>query len=459
MIISYKTVSHPYIDKRNITLMFVDNKLDLPSARFLIHSARYGGRRGFIAGRESHRPKAIKLGELYRHLGEMGITWREATEFHIEAIRNAMLCWDKNDNEDYTNYEYKPLKRNTVNQKLDTWFNFYKYMDKIGEYNEMVLSTIRVRIPNSNGLLNHLSKRADNTPQYVDKWLLKVSPDPQKNKYHAISRTEYTHLEKHLKNDDLAYAMLAYLMVETGLRAAAALEISEKVFKHTFVHLNSGKSIDDAVEFLYISKGGDTKRCKLRIRTIQRIQKQYLSRELVKRKKLHRQRCNRLPNVDYNEDTMWLNKRGKPIDYRDILNAFKQASEKMGRTIDKITPHWMRHTFATWAFIDYAAENNIDIKNMTVNIDPGFALILQDLLGHASEHTQKMYLGSALDLLGTGRSKGAIMSLRGFKKDKNTQDLVRREALIEFGDDFDDDSFDVFKYAQKREIVVDDSWI
>lgn len=466
MNIKYRTIPHPnkYIDNRDVTLLFVNNELDIPSSKFLIHSARFGGRGKYLAGRKSHKPKAVKLGELFRHLDDMGLTWRTATEHHIEIIRNAMLCWNQNREEDYGNFNYDPILPSSVNQKLDTWFSFYKHMDAIGEDNEMALTTIRVKKRTHRtqdpSLLKHLGKRADNTEEFIERWILKVKEEAKDNKFHAISRTEYSHLEQHLIKDDLVFGVLAYIMAETGLRVEAALEISEKIFKNAFIHLNSRKDEDDTVPFSYINKGGETRTCRLPIRTIIRVQKLYMTRELVKRRRKHLERSRRLDSTKYNEEALWLNKNGKVVNYRDLLNAFSRASKKMGRNIDNITPHWMRHTFATWAFMDYAHDNHIDIKAIDPEkIDAGFTVMLQSLLGHSSTDTQKKYLASALFLERVGLTKGVIMSLKGFKRDKEVQKLIEREAMIEFGDNFRAELFDVFSYASKRGIVVDDSWV
>lgn len=249
-----------------------------------------------------------------------------------------------------------------MNAKLSYWFKFYMYMKKVGEFHELKISIIKVRKKNySSRLLAHLNYRENQDNKFIDVWLLKVKPSPIQFSYHAISKLEYIHLEERLKSIDIVYALIAYLMVETGLRAAAALEVKEVDFKNLFKYLNSGKKKDDVIKLEYISKGGNLDFCDIPLRAIERIQKEYLSREFVKRTKLYTDRCFRL-GKKYNEKNIWFTDRGKEVNYIDLRLAFKKASEEMGRYKNKITAHWMRHTFATWTLIDYSDKNKIPLN-------------------------------------------------------------------------------------------------
>ncbi|PHR72800.1 MAG: hypothetical protein COA66_05975 [Arcobacter sp.] len=457
MNIDYRTVPHPVIKDRKITFVFVDNKIDLPSSRYLVHEATYGGRHGYIPGRQSHIGRANRIGELYRHLDEMGLNWRNATEPHIKMIRNAMLCWDANDNEDYDNYDYKKISNNSMNAKLGSWFKFYKHMEYLGEFYDMSMTTKEIIKPiHGNNQLAHLNLRFDSKREYIEVWILRIKPDPQSHTYHAISRTEYSHLERHFQDLDMVYVMLSNLMVETGLRATAALEFKEKDFKFLFRYLNSGRKMNDCIKVSYIAKGGDSKKCDLPIRTIARIQKEYLSREYVKRKKHYSNRCERL-DKKYNNDILWITKQGKEVNYIDLSNAFIKVSEKMGRIDNRITAHWMRHTFATWTLMDYSNDHNIPLSNTGVIPDVRLLNLLMEKLGHATLSSTMKYIMTALRLMGVGANKGAIVSMSNFRLSKPVQELIKIEAKAEFGDDFKEDLFDNESYAISRRIVIDDS--
>jgi integrase len=459
MKIDYIKVVHPTIKDRKITLIFIDNKLDLVSAKFLMYEARHGGRHGFIPGRESHKLRANRIGELYRHLHALGKCWRTATEIDIKKIRNAMLCWTSNNIESLEKYDYEPISNDSMNAKLSYWFKFYMYMKKVGEFHELKISIIKVRKKNySSGLLSHLNYRENQDNKFIDVWLLKVKPSPIQFSYHAISKLEYIHLEERLKSIDIVYALIAYLMVETGLRAAAALEVKEVDFKNLFKYLNSGKKKDDVIKLEYISKGGNLDLCDIPLRAIERIQKEYLSREFVKRRKLYTDRCFRL-GKKYNEKNIWFTDKGKEVNYIDLRLAFKKASEEMGRYKNKITAHWMRHTFATWTLIDYSDKNNIPLNSTGVSIDIRLKNILMRKLGHASESSTMKYIITAIELSNTGTHNGTIIPLKSFLESKIVQNITREKAIEEFDEEFDEELFDVVKYAISRGIVVDDSYV
>ena len=66
------------------------------------------------------------------------------------------------------------------------------------------------------------------------------------------------------------------------------------------------------------------------------------------------------------------------------------------------------------------------------------------------------YIATALELMGVTTNKGPIMSFRSFSQDKNAQNLVKQEAIQEFGDSFEPKKFNLFEYALSRGITVKD---
>ncbi len=452
------TVKHPNIEKRDITLLLVDGKLDIPSTEFLIYEARYGGRHGHLGGRTSHKGRAVKIAELYRNLNDGGLDWRSATEPHIKAIRNAMLCWDNNDNEAHSKFDYEEISNDAMNHKLGVWFKFYKYMEKIGEYCDMILKTKKIKKYTPQRMLQHLDQRSENKENdYMEVWSLRVKSSPTSNSYRALSRTEFSKLRQHLRNIDVVYEMIALFMVETGLRITAALEVTEKDFQGILPLHSSGKTLNDTIDREYIAKGDIKKYYDLPLRTIWGIQEQYLARMQPERSHKHLLRCERLNSDHYNENAMWILENGKEVKGHDVWKAFNDVSKIMGRTTKRITPHWLRHTFATWTIMDIANKKNISLENTGSTPNPIFVSALQQKLGHASILSTMRYITTALKLMGLDVNDGPIqMSLRSFLKNKASQNLVEKEAKIEFGDDFDDDYFDVVKYALSRGIVVDD---
>ena len=451
------TIPHPNLSNRDITLLLIDNNIDIPSTEFLVYESRYGGRHGGPLGRSSHSGLAFKIAELYRHLDDMGLTWNRANETDIKRIRNAMLCWDNNNNEDYVNYPYEPIRNDSMNQKLNTWFKFYKYMDKINISNDMTLSTKKIKIFQPKRMLDHLNKRSsEDKTELIDVWTLRVKSSPKSLSFHALSRTEFSKLRQHLRNIDIAYEMLAVFMVETGLRINAALETVEDDFKGLLKIYASGKGINDTIKRSYIAKGGDIKQYDLPLRTIQEINDNYLIRIQKERLYLYEKRCDRL-DIEIKEEIVWITERGKEIKKHDVWKAFSDVSKLLGRTVNSITPHWMRHTFATWTIIDVARVKGIPIENTGTTPNPLLISALQQKLGHADAMTTLRYIATALKLMGLDLNRGPIkISLRDVKRNKATQDLIKEEAKVEFGDDFEEKYFDTIKYALSREIVVDD---
>jgi len=457
MKIEHITIPHPKLHNRNITLILVDAKLDIPSAKFLIYESHYGGRCSSIAGKSTHYNKAIKIIELYRHLEDIGLTWDKAIEEDIKLIRNAMLCWDDNGNEDYCNFEYEPIENDTMNGKLGTWFKFYKYMKSNNYLSNMILTTKKIRKRNI-GMLSHLNKRNNGLLEYVEVWSLRVKPSPKSLTYHALTRTEFSHLLNHLEKIDIAYAMVALLMVETGLRVSAALSINAAQLKGFFRILGAGKNINDVVPLSYLAKASEDTRmyCDLPLRTILVIQKKYLSRIYIQRKNRHEVKADNT-SCKYIENTLWLLENGKEVKYHDVLSAFRKASIKMGYNQKKITPHWMRHTFATWSLIDFSKNEKISLSNTGATPNALFMLLLSEKMGHSSIESTMKYIATALKLMGVGLNKGPIIiSLTSFKKDIEAQNLIKFEAKNEFGEKFKEEKFDVYKYALSRKIVVED---
>lgn len=456
MKIVLRTISHPSLNNREITLLFIDNKIDIPSTCFLINEARYGGRYENISGETSHRGRAIKIRELYYALNDKGKTWRNAEEYDIKMIRNFMLCWDANDVEDYDYYEQDPISNDAMNQKLGVWFKFYKFMNEIGESFRMVLSTKKVTITLPDRVLDHVSKtNAVPRKKDVEVWSLRVKSSPQRLTYHALSRDEYIVLRRHLEEQDPVFGMIAHLMVTTGLRVRAALNVKINSFRSYLKYLNSGLKMNETVNMQYINKGGEIMICDLPIMTIEHIQYHYLACLHGERIVEHDKNSEK-GKFSYDDNSMWLLKNGRKVNYDDIRKAFRKASIAMGRKENSITTHWLRHTFATWTLMDYAENNDLPLENTNLTPSSIFIAILAEKLGHASILSTYRYIATALRLMGVGTQRDPIVPYRVLTQNKQIQDFIIEKAKNEFGESFDPRRFNMFKYALSRKYTVKD---
>lgn len=460
------TVSHPFIPRRDITLILQNNDLHLPAARFLVKEARNGGRHGSIGGRTSHLQRAKQLRELFYHLAAMGIDWRDAIESDIRAIRNAMLHWDSNNNLDLkTTYSYQKIANDSMNTKLGVWFKFYRYMHEIGESYNMTLTTRLERVfEYRSQLLDHINQR-NNEHKFVEVWDLKIPGSPKRKTYKVITRKEFDYFCKELQKIDITYVMIAKLMATTGLRINAALNVTPHQFKNYFKYLNTGKTLESKIKFRYVSKGDLSLECQIPIKMIADLQKEYLSRIYIERMKKYSERSERGLS-EYNSEAMWLLNNGREVNYSDIIKVFTDASKALGRTIKPITPHWLRHSFATWALIDYSKRENILLKGIIP--DTRFIIHLSELLGHANESTTMKYVQTALTITELERLEnqigaiktydGPLMTYQLYKEDPGAQEIVKKEAMKEFGNIFDEKQFDAIKYAISRGMLVDDAY-
>nr|MDO8112162.1 tyrosine-type recombinase/integrase [Candidatus Sigynarchaeota archaeon] len=83
------------------------------------------------------------------------------------------------------------------------------------------------------------------------------------------------------------------------------------------------------------------------------------------------------------DDVLFVNKKGMPIKQRVVQSMFQQLKDALGFSTDKkMTPHVFRHTGATML-----RRNGMDISE------------LQDLLGHASPNTTRIYAKNDIETI------------------------------------------------------------
>ena len=448
-----RQVKHPTLKDRSITLLYINNKLDRAAFGFLVNEARNGGQKESASGQKTHIGRAYKIIELYRELDLQNITWKEAEENHIQIIRNRMLCWDMNDKMDYKYYDHTPIENDTMNQKLSVWLKFFKYQKKMNQYTRMVTNTELVKQWLPDAFLQHTSGEEHNQRyRMVERWRLMVKPSPRKLYHPALSELEFAAFRSQLRSIDIVYENIALLMVKTGLRIAAALDFQHSSLALWLRHINNGKTMQDTIPFKYTNKGGQTKQSEIPIETIYEIQANY-------RASKYRPRLAYYQNEWKGDDEpLWLRKDGKSITYRDVQTSFMQASHSMGRFINNITPHHMRHTFATWIILDSAKKNNIPLGIIGAEPHPILLAELMGRMGQVSTMSTIRYTMSAYKLLPKEEKKygdRVLLTTLAIHQYKAIQRLLLEKAIEEYADDFCDKKFDLSKFAVKQGFAVE----
>lgn len=451
---NYETrqIKHPTLNNRRMTLVYVNNKLDRAAFSFLVDEARNGGRRGSVSGQKTHIGRAYKIIELYREFDLQGIGWLEAEEHHIKIARNRMLCWDMNNELDYDYYDYEPIENDTMNQKLAVWLKFFKHQTKMHRHSRMVANTKMVKQWLPDAFLQHTSGTGHNQRfKMVERWNLMVKPSPRKLHYPALSELEFTAFRSQLRAIDIVYDNIALLMVKTGLRIDAALNFNYNSFVSWIRHINNGKTLDDTIPFEYVNKGGQIKQGEIPIETVHEIQANYRSIEYKPRLSRYQEEW------DGDDEPLWLRKDGKRIYYRDVQLAFMKASHAMGRVINNIKPHHLRHTFATWVVIDASKRHNIPLGVIGSEPHPMLLAELMAKLGHVSSMSTIRYTMTAYRLLPKKEKKygdRVLLTTLAIHQNKAIQRLLLEKAIEEYSEDFDDKKYDVIKYAVKQGFAV-----
>lgn len=459
---------HPELNNRYVSVIFVDNKLDMPSFMFLCNEAMTGGKNKRRAGKTSHRGRAYKIAELYDHLHDKGLTWQTAEEGDIEEIRNSMLHWNMRGEykpEDYMQEDekgknlilYEPIKNNSMNQKLSVWFKFYKYHRQKEMPMKMYLSISMIEVSINDSYNQHLyGKKIGKNKIIVERWDLMVNSSPMKLYFPAIDKTEYEAFKTQLTKIDLVYAAIVELAVGTGLRKGALLEVKPSFFKSVLKEISwGGKSEKDGFRPMkYENKGGNIETCKVPLKRIMEINHIYIAAEREDRK------IRNWLKYGGNEDYMWYREDGKKIEYHDLLAAFREASVAMGRTmgIDNITPHHLRHTFATWRVLDGAEVLDIDLLQLDSKLIPGLIEWLKIQLAHVSPETTAIYIVTAILML-SPKSSGPLITSSMMNKGEVIMDMLEADAKIYFGVQFDSKKFNHLKWASFKHFEMDSELI
>ncbi len=95
----------------------------------------------------------------------------------------------------------------------------------------------------------------------------------------------------------------------------------------------------------------------------------YWKNEIFKHNKLVQNK-----NIRFNRDLLFLNLQGKKLTRQGLWYIVKNISKKLGLDINKVSPHILRHSFAT-----HLLYNGVPLRH------------LQELLGHSNISTTQIY--------------------------------------------------------------------
>lgn len=432
-----KKIKHPQFN-RDIYIILIDNKLDRFSFEFLVYMARYGGHKGGIVGRMSHKGIADKLVELFFHLDDIfGIKWNKATEYNVRIIRDRMVGLENKQLKNPVNGGNKEIvKYDTADDKLRIWFKFFMFAQKKFNFDIILNYKLvpRKRYKNKS-MLSHISDRIKEEEEnnLIRVWDLLFNKKNRINSKKALSIDEFNALLIELEKIDLVYCIMAIYAVKTALRIGALFEIKESDFDNFFKII---KSKSKTIQKEYTAKYDKQLYYTLSIDLLKTIKSRYLIRELPTRLNKNYEYCKKKNKQLYNKDLFWIRSDGKEVKQNDFREALCRASYELGKVgANKITPHTFRHTAATWKVLNTAKLNNINLKDTGYIPAPILTIEVQKLLGHCSLETIIVYISSAIEMLEVDSFYGIIrMPEREFLQSKNAQILLLEKATKELGE-------------------------
>lgn len=448
-------LKHPAFD-REIFLLMVDNKIDQDALDFLLYCARNGGHRGGIIGVKSHRIIAGRIAELYRLLASVfNLKWYEASEMHLEKIRNMMVGEDKESIMDSrTGKKKKPINYESCDDKLRTWFKFYMYMKEKNRC-DIILNYINIPLTGfKNSMYGYLNNRSTDEVQYRKNWILLFNKKNRKNKKFALTKDEFNIVCKRLAKIDVVYEIMALFAVETALRIDAIMKIDESEFNGYF---SAAQSKSKKVAREYQAKYNKELYYEMSLEFFRTIKQRYLTRELSKRLDAHYEYCKGKRKQIFTSESFWIRSDGKRVTENDFRKALDKVSIELGRGSEKkITPHIFRHTAATWKVIETSGLFNVDLKSTGYKPPIIITNIVQRLLGHSSDKTVLDYIATALDMMSIQTRDTIIrMPKRVFDNNPYMQRLMIENAKEELGNKFNEKTFNLLEYCILNGSVVE----
>ncbi len=347
----------------------LNGKLIKEANRFLHWKKDRAGRGGQKLATGSLRQYAYHLKYLFDTILQSPTPkkWFELTVEDLIIIRDQM-----DQGED-------ALDRGLINIRTQIWAEFFFWCRKNGYDHDMHIKIIKMRSYNykDDNFFAHTKKE-----EYIVRTELWLPEVDNSRVFRTLSQTTWKKLRKELRDIDPVYEAVAIVMINTGLRINGALQLNKTSFL-PYPELDPEEELD----FSYIPKGQkDTKRkytCIFPIDTWGWLHNNIMS-ERKTRAKLHKKKFRKPTH------SMFLKKTGTPVQDFDVWKAFDTASKKLNI---KITPHMLRHTFATWIVMIWAEQEGV--RPTSESFYKSIHDMLAEQLGHKNISTTKKYCRTA----------------------------------------------------------------
>ena len=157
-------------------------------------------------------------------------------------------------------------------------------------------------------------------------------------------------------NLSLRDSTIIELIYATGIRASELINI-----KITDIDFNEAT-------IRILGKGSKERIIPIHDLALELVSK-YWKNEIFKHNKLVQNK-----NIRFNRDLLFLNLQGKKLTRQGLWYIVKNISKKLGLDINKVSPHILRHSFAT-----HLLYNGVPLRH------------LQELLGHSNISTTQIY--------------------------------------------------------------------
>lgn len=305
---------------------------------------------------------------------DLGLEFDQVTyEMHLSTFKQVLTS--------------KGVKPQSINAYYRSWRAFYEWCN---QQNIPSLMTFPPKIMGElgrHGQSRVLNSRSISESGYVDPGL-EVEAQVLDYKEVVLNTSEYVQFSKLLAEVEPVYNLISFMMVTTGLRIGGVMQVplgSNKLNPGWLRYPELVAASKVIQKLNYIPKGNKrVLRCIVPVAALKFLHESYVI--------THRKKYVKMFSERYGSEVapLWITATGKRVEKNDIWNAFKLASKRFGR---RVTPHHMRHTYATYIVYNYFKAHGLT-PNLAYAHDIHEALKVQ--LGHADLEVTKRYVRTVI---------------------------------------------------------------